>query len=95
MKIKFAFIALILIIASPAQAMCSEISDLIKNSDVGKMSDVAEIITNNAEINMIGAQGAVQISQVADQAQLKFSAILIRQNDEIIKLLRSQVKNKK
>ena len=59
------------------------------------MSDIAEIIILNAETNMIGAHGAVQLSQVADQAQLKFTAILIKQNDEIIKLLRSQVKNKR
>ena len=95
MKIRVAFVVLISIIASPALALSADISDLIKTTDAGKMSDIAEIIILNAETNMIGAHGAVQISQVADQAQLKFTAILIKQNDEIIKLLRSQVKNKR
>ena len=95
MKIRVAFVVLISIIASPALTLSADISDLIKTTDAGKMSDIAEIIILNAETNMIGAHGAVQISQVADQAQLKFTAILIKQNDEIIKLLRSQVKNKR
>ncbi len=95
MKLRLAFIVLISVIASPALALSADISDLIKTTDAGKMSDIAEIIILNAETNMIGAHGAVQISQVADQAQLKFTAILIKQNDEIIKLLRSQVKNKR
>lgn len=72
-----------------------DIDDVIKDTDAGKMSVVAEQISFDTQIRMIGANSAPQVSQVADQAQLKYSAIIIKQNDEIIRLLRGSSKGKK
>ena len=63
--------------------------------DPGNSSNEATAVVSQAEIEMIGARGAVQVSQIADQAQLKLSLILIRQNDELIRLLREMVKKPK
>ena len=64
----------------------------ISTTDPAKMGDVARSIVSTAEIGMIGARGAAQVSQVADQAQLSLALIKIRQNDEVIRLLRKIAK---
>lgn len=48
----------------------------------------AESIYSNFTIETIGARGAVQVSQMADMAQMKYSRMLIAQNEEIITLLK-------
>lgn len=58
------------------------------------MAEIAEMRALEARINMIGARGAVQVSQVADSAQVDFLQIIIKQNDEIIRLLRKIAKEK-
>ena len=63
-------------------------ADQVDTTDPAKMSEVASKILSAAEIDMIGARGAAQISQLADQAQLQLSKIIIKQNDEIVRLLR-------
>jgi len=63
-------------------------ADDIDATDSAKMSGVASRIVSSAEIEMIGARGASQVSQLADQAQLQLSKIIIKQNDEIVRLLR-------
>ena len=63
--------------------------------DPGNAAAEAASIVTKAEIEMIGARGAVQVSQIADQAQLKLSVILIKQNDEMVKLLREILKKTK
>jgi hypothetical protein len=98
MKINALFIALIIALLMNVTAVAEEkkdIDDVIKDTDAGKMSVVAEQISFDTQIRMIGANSAPQVSQVADQAQLKYSAIIIKQNDEIIRLLRGSSKGKK
>lgn len=51
----------------------------------------AEDIFRNFEISSIGAKGAVQVSQMADQAQISYSRMIIAQNEEIISLLKQLV----
>jgi len=48
----------------------------------------AEKIYNSFEIEAIGARGAVQVSQIADMAQIKYSRMIIAQNEEMIALLK-------
>lgn len=48
----------------------------------------AESIYTSFTIDTIGAKGAVQVSQMADMAQMKYSRMLIAQNEEIIALLK-------
>ena len=48
----------------------------------------AESIYTSFSIETIGARGAAQVSQLADQAQMKYSKIIIAQNEEIIALLK-------
>lgn len=67
----------------------------IAGSDPGALLRVAERVASEARINMIGAKGAVQVSQVADQAQLELSIIIIKQNEEVIRLLRSMAKERR
>lgn len=67
----------------------------IKSADPGELSKIAEHRAIMAGIEMIGSRGAVQVSQVADQAQIDFSQMLIKQNDEIIRLLRIIAKDNK
>jgi hypothetical protein len=64
----------------------------ISSADPARMGEVAQLIILRAEGNMIGARGAAQVSQVADQAQLSLALIKIRQNDEVIRLLRKIAK---
>jgi len=77
-----------------SNSFAADSGDLIKSADPGKLAEVAEIRALEARINMIGARGAVQVSQVADSAQVDFSQMLIKQNDEIIRLLRKIAKEK-
>jgi hypothetical protein len=56
------------------------------------MGDVAQSIISRAEFTIITARGAAQVSQVADQTQLSLALIKIRQNDEVIRLLRKIAK---
>lgn len=74
--------------------IAADSDERIKNSDPGRLAEVAELIALEARLNMIGARGAVQVSQAADQAQVDFSRILIKQNDEMIRLLRKIAKEK-
>lgn len=85
-KIIFGFILIFL--AGICQA------DEVSSADAAKMSRVADSIVTNAEINAIGARGAAQVSQIADQAQLQLARIIVKQNDEMISLLREIAKKK-
>jgi hypothetical protein len=78
-----------------ALAAAKERYNYIENADPGRLSEVARTIATEAEIAMISAKGAVQVSQLADQAQITLSRFLIKQNDEIIRLLRVIAKEKK
>ena len=69
--------------------------DLIENSDSGAYTSVVRTLGLEARIKMIGAKGAVQVTQVASETQLEFARIQIKQNDEIIRLLRLLVGEKK
>lgn len=60
----------------------------IASASPGAMASVASRIVDSASLNMIGAKGAVQISQVTDEARLQIDYILVKQNDEIIRLLK-------
>jgi hypothetical protein len=51
----------------------------------------AESIYRAFEIDSIGARGAVQVSQLADISQIKYSRMIIAQNEEIIALLKQLV----
>ena len=59
----------------------------IAEEDNPRLKD-AESIYRSFEIDVIGARGAVQVSQAADMAQMKYSRMIIAQNEEIISLLR-------
>jgi hypothetical protein len=83
--------ALIFLVGCCQYSFANEIS----STDPGSLLRVADGIASNARINMIGARGAVQVSQVADQAQLELSLILIKQNQEIIRLLKVLTKEVK
>jgi len=50
-------------------------------------NQAAQIYTEFS-IEIIGAKGAVQVSQSADMAQMKYSKIIIAQNEEMIALLK-------
>ena len=64
----------------------------IATTDPAQMERLAHLLILRAENNMIVARGAAQVSQVADQAQLSLALIRIRQNDEVIRLLRKIAK---
>jgi len=82
------------LVVMPISALAAEADQQIRAADPAAISAVAESIILSAEIEMIGAKGASQVSQLADQAQLKLAKIQIRQNEEIIKLLRRMVDKK-
>ena len=62
----------------------------VAQDDNPRLKD-AEDIFHNFEISSIGAKGAVQVSQMADQAQISYSRMIIAQNEEIISLLKQLV----
>jgi len=72
----------------PLSTFASDDDDRIKTADPAAILCVAESIISWTEISMHSAKGASQVSQLADQAQLKLAKIQIKQNEEIIKLLR-------
>ena len=63
-------------------------------ADERDYSREAENIAANARILEIGSKGAVQVSQVHDQARTKLLVLLIEQNTDIIRLLKEQKENK-
>lgn len=66
----------------------------IRDASLGQMTALAQALLNTASLNMIGAKGAAQVSQVTDEAGLQMQAILIKQNDEIIRLMKKLVGEK-
>ena len=69
-------------------------ADEISSADPARMSRLADSIVSDVNMSSTYAKGAAQVSQLADQAQLKLSQMLIRQNDEIVTLLREIAKKK-
>jgi hypothetical protein len=60
----------------------------ISSTQPGQMANLAQKLLNTASLNMIGAKGAAQVSQTADEVNIQMQAILVKQNDEIIRLLK-------
>ena len=68
---------------------------LVWETDPGSLADVANQISFETQLSMISAKGAVQVTQLASELQIEYSKLLMRQNDEIIRLLRIMAKQKK
>jgi hypothetical protein len=60
----------------------------ISTTQPGQMTILAQKLLNTASLNMIGAKGAAQVSQITDEASIQMQAILVKQNDEVIRLLK-------
>ncbi|NBT48421.1 MAG: hypothetical protein EBT07_11530 [Actinobacteria bacterium] len=87
--------AILVVVVAFTLTLCTKVlaqDSAIRTTDQAQMESLAWRLISSAEINMIGARGAAQVSQVADQAQLNLALIRIRQNDEIIRLLRKIAK---
>lgn len=57
-----------------------------------KIAEIAGLIAQNADKNMVG--GIANVAQAAGSAQVAVSLILIKQNNEIIRLLQKIAKEK-
>lgn len=68
---------------------------LFWKTDPGSLADVASEISYTTTAQMRLASGAVQVTQLASQLQIRYSQLLMRQNDEIIRLLRIIAMEKK
>jgi len=74
--------------------MSAEPVNQIDNYDSGKLHDLADRVALETRTGIDQALAPAEVSRIIGQAQLDFSRILIRQNDEIIRLLRKIAKEK-
>jgi len=57
----------------------------INNYDAGKLHDLADQIALETKISITKAFTPSEVNQIMGQAQMDFSRIIIKQNDEIIR----------
>ena len=60
----------------------------IKFAAIEKLPDVAKDVVDNASLSLIGSRGAAQVSQVIDESRIQIDYIIVRQNQEMIRLLK-------
>jgi hypothetical protein len=60
----------------------------------GSMTKLAEQIANDFDWRRQGAGSAAQVSQVADEASVALQYAIVKQNDEIIRLLKKLANEK-